>query len=153
MEKNKYFGIANAVETAYEKLNNSDLSSISALTDLATPNHDGIKDTNAVADLMLLRESLNSLAKLSKLWIENITEVIGDKLELDINALGMSYHGNDDGSYDVKYDGEAYYARWDMHNVVTIREDSKSYYFDLNVGLGESIYNKKDSSFQSVFMM
>lgn len=148
------FKVANAVENVDRELNKQNLSSLTNLLDLVYPNHDGIKDIDAVSDCMILRQSLEKVANLCNLWVTNLTDAIGDKLELDIISLGLPYFSNDDGSFDVKYidDNNGFFMRGDLHNVISIREDVAAYYFDLNTGLGDSEYNKGDWDFKSAFL-
>lgn len=46
------------------------------LIDLAYPNHDGNQDADAAAEMMLLRQSANSLKNACEILIKKLTDVI-----------------------------------------------------------------------------
>lgn len=52
------------------------------MLDLAYPKHDGEQDADAVADMMLLRQSANGLSKACNILVEKLTDAIGDEDEV-----------------------------------------------------------------------
>ena len=64
------------VEKVYKIVN--DLISLHEMDmlDLAYPEHDGEQDANAVAEMMLLRQSANGLSDACKILTQKITEAI-----------------------------------------------------------------------------
>lgn len=52
-----------------------------ALLDLAYPKHDGEQDADAVSDMMLLRQTLNGLSCACQIWIDELSEAIGEETE------------------------------------------------------------------------
>ena len=48
------------------------------MIDLAYPNHDGVQDAEVVSEMMLLRQSANSLSVACNILTGKLTEVIGD---------------------------------------------------------------------------
>lgn len=65
----------NDVESVYERLN--EFTSFEDLIEMAYPNLDGIADDNAIADMMLLRDNLSALLKVTNKMVENLSRVIG----------------------------------------------------------------------------
>lgn len=65
----------NDVESVYKRLN--EFISVEDLVEIAYPNLDGIADDNAIADMMLLRDNLSSLLKVTNKMAENLSRVIG----------------------------------------------------------------------------
>lgn len=65
----------NDVESVYKRLN--EFISVEDLVEIAYPNLDGIADDNAIADMMLLRDNLSSLLKVTDKMVENLSRVIG----------------------------------------------------------------------------
>lgn len=70
--------IRNAVEAIYAKLNNWASEGSIPLLDKAYPNHDGIADHEAIAEMMMLQQSLNSLSKACELGIGNLSRIIDE---------------------------------------------------------------------------
>lgn len=66
------------VSNAYQCVNDWVSEGRTPLIRLAFPNQDGVKNMNVIADLMMLRVELNSLAQICKYGIENINDAIGD---------------------------------------------------------------------------
>lgn len=66
----------NKVKNVYQLVN--DLISYHGMEmlDLAYPKHDGEQDAEAVAEMMLLRQSANSLADACKLLVSKLTDAI-----------------------------------------------------------------------------
>lgn len=59
------------------KLSNDRMSEgICELIDIAYPNHDGVEDPDVIADMMMLRDTLQSLSKACDIWTKQLTEVI-----------------------------------------------------------------------------
>lgn len=46
------------------------------LIDIAYPNHDGVQDPEVIADMMLLRDTLQSLSMACEIWTKQLTEII-----------------------------------------------------------------------------
>lgn len=80
MKKSDVTNVRDNAEKAYKVINdlisNHDLD----LLDLAYPNHDGKQDADVVSDMMLLRQSANSLAKACELLVGKLTDVIGEQI-------------------------------------------------------------------------
>lgn len=68
--------IQKQVESVYAVINALNTYGRVPLIDLAYPSHDGVQDAGAVADLMMLRDSLNSLSKACRHCVDNLTAVI-----------------------------------------------------------------------------
>lgn len=68
-------------------------------------------------------------------------------LKEELEKSGYGFHNNEDGTFLVHYDK----SRDDFSILCAcgnceVREDEDNYYIDLKVGLGETIYSKKDWS-------
>lgn len=63
-------------EGTYQIVNDRMSESICNLIDIAYPNHDGVQDPEVIADMMLLRDTLQSLSKACEIWTKQLTEVI-----------------------------------------------------------------------------
>ena len=63
-------------EGAYQIVNDRMSEGICNLIDIAYPNHDGVQDPEVIADMMLLRDTLQSLSKACEIWTKQLTEVI-----------------------------------------------------------------------------
>lgn len=63
-------------EGAYQIVNDRMSEGICELIDMAYPNHDGVQDPNVISDMMLLRDTLQSLSKACEIWSKQLTEVI-----------------------------------------------------------------------------
>ena len=63
-------------EGAYQIVNDRMSEGVCALIDMAYPNHDGVQDPDVISDMMLLRDTLQSLSKACEIWTEQLTEVI-----------------------------------------------------------------------------
>lgn len=63
-------------EGVYQIINNRTYESISNLIDIAYPNHGGVQDPKVIADMMLLRDTLQSLSMACEIWAKQLTEVI-----------------------------------------------------------------------------
>ena len=64
------------VDKTYAVINRFNTEGVIPLMDLAYPKRDGVQDAENVADLMLLRESLNSLQKACEISVQHISEAI-----------------------------------------------------------------------------
>lgn len=67
--------IRKEVETVYATIN--DWNTDNNLLDMAYPQHDGVKDADAISEMMLLRQSLNRMIQacnIGVLHINGITE-------------------------------------------------------------------------------
>lgn len=63
-------------EGAYQIVNDRMSEGICNLIDIAYPNHDGVQDPEVITDMMLLRDTLQSLSKACEIWTKQLTEVI-----------------------------------------------------------------------------
>lgn len=68
--------IREKVESVYSILNDLNTKGRAPLIDAAFPKKDGVADNEVISEMMLLRESLNSIVKASELGIKNLSEVI-----------------------------------------------------------------------------
>lgn len=82
MKKENLNTLYNEVEKAYGFINDFLGNHGLDMIDLAYPNHDGVQDADVAADMMLLRQSTNSLSKACNILIKKLTDVIGDENEL-----------------------------------------------------------------------
>ena len=63
-------------EGTYQIVNDRMSEGICNLIDIAYPNHDGEQDPEVIADMMLLRDTLQSLSMACEIWTKQLTEVI-----------------------------------------------------------------------------
>lgn len=63
-------------EGVYQIINDRMSEGICELLDMAYPNHDGVQDPDVISDMMLLRDTLQSLSKACDIWTKQLTEVI-----------------------------------------------------------------------------
>lgn len=63
-------------EGVYQIINDRMSEGICELLDMANPNHDGVQDPDVISDMMLLRDTLQSLSKACDIWTKQLTEVI-----------------------------------------------------------------------------
>ena len=63
-------------EGTYQIVNDRMSEGICNLIDIAFPNHDGVEDPKVIADMMLLRDTLQSLSMACEIWTKQLTEVI-----------------------------------------------------------------------------
>lgn len=63
-------------EGAYQIVNDRMSEGICELIDMAYPNHDGVEDPDVIANMMLLRDTLQSLSKACEIWTMQLTEAI-----------------------------------------------------------------------------
>lgn len=63
-------------EGAYQIVNDRMSEGICELIDMAYPNKDGVQDPYVIADMMMLRDTLQSLSKACDIWTKQLTEVI-----------------------------------------------------------------------------
>lgn len=73
--------IREEVERVYSTVNNFISEGVLPLIDMVYPNHDGKQDANQAADMMLLRDSLFSLANACNTGIEHINEAIDEETD------------------------------------------------------------------------
>lgn len=66
-------------EKAYAAINDMISENIIAMIDLAYPEHDGEQDAEVISEMMLLRQSVNSLSAACNLLVNKLTDVIGDE--------------------------------------------------------------------------
>ena len=66
------------IDFVYELVNDLISNHGLELMDLAYPEHDGSQDANAVSEMMLLRQSANSLSSACQILVRKLTEAIGD---------------------------------------------------------------------------
>lgn len=60
----------------YQIINDRMSEGICELLDMAYPNRDGVQDPDVISDMMLLRDTLQSLSKACDIWTKQLTEVI-----------------------------------------------------------------------------
>lgn len=82
MKKENLNTAKNEVEKVYELINDLISNHGLEMIDLAYPNHDGVQDADVVSDMMLIRQSANSLSKACNILVKKLTDVIGDENEL-----------------------------------------------------------------------
>lgn len=63
-------------ESAYQIVNDRMSEGICELLDMAYPNKDGVQDPDVIADMMMLRNTLQNLSKACDIWTKQLTEVI-----------------------------------------------------------------------------
>ena len=63
-------------EDAYQIVNDRMSEGICELLDMAYPNEDGVQDPDVIADMMMLRNTLQNLSKACDIWTKQLTEVI-----------------------------------------------------------------------------
>ena len=63
-------------EGAYQIVNDRMSEGICELLNMAYPNQDGVQDPDVIADMMMLRDTLQSLSKACDIWTKQLTEVI-----------------------------------------------------------------------------
>lgn len=71
--------VKNKAEKAYEAINDLISNYGIEMIDLAYPKHDGEKDAEVISEMMLLRQSVNSLSTACNLLVNKLTDVIGDE--------------------------------------------------------------------------
>ena len=71
----------NVAENAYQTINDRMSEGLVTLLDLAYPNHDGEQDADVISDMMLLRQTLNGLSHACQIWIDKLSEAIGEETE------------------------------------------------------------------------
>lgn len=68
--------------TGYELINDLVSNHSIDMLDLAYPKHGGKQDAGAVAEMMLLRQSANSLSEACSFLVDRLTDAIGDENEV-----------------------------------------------------------------------
>ena len=63
-------------EGTYQIVNDRMSEGIYNLIEIAFPDHDGVEDPEVIADMMLLRDTLQSLSMACEIWTKQLTEVI-----------------------------------------------------------------------------
>lgn len=71
--------VKNKAEKAYAAINDMISNYAIKMIDLAYPKHDGEQDAEVIAEMMLLRQSVNSLSTACNLLVNKLTDVIGDE--------------------------------------------------------------------------
>lgn len=79
MKKENLNTANNEVEKAYELINDLVSNHGLDMIDLTYPNPDGVQDADVVSDMMLLRQSANSLSKACNILVKKLTDIIGDE--------------------------------------------------------------------------
>ena len=74
--------VKNKAEKAYEAINDMISNYGIEMIDLAYPKHDGEQNAEVVSEMMLLRQSVNSLSTACNLLVNKLTDVIGDEEEV-----------------------------------------------------------------------
>lgn len=67
---------ANKVAEGAYQIVNDRMSEGIELLDMAYPNKDGVQDPDVIADMMMLRNTLQNLSKACDIWTKQLTEVI-----------------------------------------------------------------------------
>ena len=63
-------------EGVFQIINDRMSEGICELLDMAYPDRDGVQDPDVISDMMLLRDTLQSLSKACDIWTKQLTEVI-----------------------------------------------------------------------------
>lgn len=71
--------VKNKAEKAYAAINDMISNYGIEMIDLAYPAHDGEQDADVISEMMLLRQSVNSLSMACNLLVNKLTDVIGDE--------------------------------------------------------------------------
>lgn len=71
--------VKNNAEKAYAAINDMISNYGIEMIDLAYPEHDGEQDADVMSEMMLLRQSVNSLSMACNLLVNKLTDVIGDE--------------------------------------------------------------------------
>lgn len=79
MKKEKLIEVKNKAEKAYEAINDLISNHGIEMIDLAYPEHNGEQDADVISEMMLLRQSVNSLSTACNLLVNKLTDVIGDE--------------------------------------------------------------------------
>ena len=79
MTKEKLIEVKNKAEKAYEAINDLIRNHCIEMVDLAYPKHDGEQKADVISEMMLLRQSVNSLSTACNLLVNKLTDVIGDE--------------------------------------------------------------------------
>ena len=66
-------------EKVYQIINNKMSEGLPSLVDIAFPKHDGVQNDYVIADMMELRQTLNSLSTACQIWVKQLSEVIDMK--------------------------------------------------------------------------
>lgn len=74
--------VKNKAEKAYEAINDMISNYGIEMIDLAYPKHDGEQDAEVISEMMLFRQSVNSLSTACNLLVNKLTDVIGDEEEV-----------------------------------------------------------------------
>lgn len=74
--------VKNKAEKAYEAINDMISNYGIEMIDLAYPKQDGEQDAEVISEMMLLRQSVNSLSTACNLLVNKLTDVIGDEEEV-----------------------------------------------------------------------
>lgn len=74
--------VKNKAEKAYEAINDMISNYGIEMIDLAYPKYDGEQDAEVISEMMLLRQSVNSLSTACNLLVNKLTDVIGDEEEV-----------------------------------------------------------------------
>lgn len=70
------------VDDVYELINDLVSNHSIDMLDLAYPKQDGKQDADTVAEMMLLRQSANSLSEVCSFLIDRLTDAIGEENEV-----------------------------------------------------------------------
>ena len=66
----------NKAEEVYQIINDKMSEGLPSLIDIAYPEHDGKPNDYVIADMMALRQTLNSLSTACQIWVKQLSEVI-----------------------------------------------------------------------------
>ena len=66
----------NKAEEVYQIINDKMSEGLLSLIDIAYPEHDGKPNDYVIADMMALRQTLNSLSTACQIWVKQLSEVI-----------------------------------------------------------------------------
>ena len=70
--------VKNKAEKAYELINDLIIHHSLDMMDLAYPEHNGEQDADAVAEMMSLRQTVNSLSVACNILVNKLTDIIRD---------------------------------------------------------------------------
>ena len=79
MTTEKLIEVKNKAEKAYEAINDLISNYGIEMIDLVYPKHDGEQNADVISEMMLLRQSVNSLSTACNLLVNKLTDVIGDE--------------------------------------------------------------------------
>ena len=82
MTTEKLIEVKDKAEKAYETINDLISNYGIEMIDLAFPDNNGEQNAEVISEMMLLRQSVNSLSTACNLLVNKLTDVIGDEEEV-----------------------------------------------------------------------